>query len=117
MQTTHSLDDVLTKHDAARLLAFRRDVVRALPDCIDDIILFGSRARGDAGEDSDYDVAIMLRGSVADDRAVRRRIYDLSWDYMVEGFYIQPVVLAAQAFHPPRTELPMRIAREGVLIR
>ena len=39
-----------------------RDALRDMyGDNIDRIVLFGSRARGDAREDSDYDVAVFLR--------------------------------------------------------
>jgi predicted nucleotidyltransferase len=31
-------------------------------DRIERVVLFGSRARGDAREDSDYDVAVFLKG-------------------------------------------------------
>ncbi|MEB3758475.1 MAG: nucleotidyltransferase domain-containing protein [Desulfurococcales archaeon] len=37
---------------------------------VDKIILFGSRARGDAGEDSDYDILVVIKGDA--DRRVRR---------------------------------------------
>ncbi len=44
------------------LLARVRDALRAMyGDNIDRIVLFGSRARGDAREDSDYDVAVFLK--------------------------------------------------------
>jgi uncharacterized protein len=49
-----------TQHPAMRRFAA---AVRALyGDCVERIVLFGSRARGDAKEDSDWDVAVFLRG-------------------------------------------------------
>lgn len=38
------------------------------------VVLFGSRARGDALEDSDYDFLVIVRGEV-DERACSRRIH------------------------------------------
>lgn len=42
-------------------------------DNIDRIVLFGSRARGDARDDSDYDVAVFLK-TLPDRWAERRRL-------------------------------------------
>lgn len=46
------------------------------------IILYGSRARGDAAPDSDWDILVLLPGPVDDDRdkAVCRRLYRLELD-------------------------------------
>jgi predicted nucleotidyltransferase len=46
-----------------------------------EIILYGSRARGDAHAESDWDFLILLHGKVDDGRTdrVRHRLYDLEW--------------------------------------
>jgi predicted nucleotidyltransferase len=41
---------------------FRAALDKAYGDRIERVVLFGSRARGDARPDSDYDVAVFLRG-------------------------------------------------------
>jgi uncharacterized protein len=47
-----------------------------------DIVLYGSRARGDAHAESDWDFLILLDGMVDDARidAIRHRLYDIEWD-------------------------------------
>ena len=47
-----------------------------------DIVLYGSRARGDAHAESDWDFLILLDGVVDDVRidAIRHRLYDIEWD-------------------------------------
>jgi predicted nucleotidyltransferase len=47
-----------------------------------DIILHGSRARGDAQAEADWDFLILLNGVVDDERTdrVRHRLYDIEWD-------------------------------------
>lgn len=41
---------------------FRAALDRAYGDRLERVVLFGSRARGDARPDSDWDVAVFLRG-------------------------------------------------------
>jgi uncharacterized protein len=118
MQDT-TLDQLLPKEITARLLAFRHDLVQALPGSVEDVILFGSRARGDAQEGSDYDLAVLLNGRLADDQEVCRRISDVAWEHQEDGYFLQVVPLDAAAFRPRaahRTELVIRIVAEGVSV-
>jgi uncharacterized protein len=48
----------------AVLAHFREELNAAFGDRIERVILYGSRARGDARPDSDYDVAVFLRNFV-----------------------------------------------------
>jgi predicted nucleotidyltransferase len=116
MQTTQ-LARLLPKDVADRLLAFKQDVMRALPGAVEEVILFGSRARGDAQADSDYDLAVLLKDGLAGDLSACRRMWDAAWDYKVDGLYIQAIPLDADALSPAQTELAMRIAAEGVPLR
>jgi predicted nucleotidyltransferase len=47
-----------------------------------DIMLYGSRARGDAHAESDWNFLILLDGVVDDARtdAIRHRLYEIAWD-------------------------------------
>ena len=47
-----------------------------------EIILYGSRARGDARPDSDWDLLILVDGPVDGERktAIRHRLYEVEWD-------------------------------------
>ena len=46
------------------------------------ILLYGSRARGDAVEQSDWDFLILLDGNVGVQRTdkIRHRLYELEWE-------------------------------------
>jgi predicted nucleotidyltransferase len=54
MTTTLTVDPVLAR--------FRKALDELYGDRLDRVVLFGSRARGDARADSDYDVAIFIQG-------------------------------------------------------
>jgi len=108
------LTDRIAPDAVAKLLAYKQAVEAALPGMIETLILFGSRARGDAHDDSDYDVAIILRGKLADDRDIRRRLADVAFDHLSDDMDIQALPLNAEAFRPAKTELAMRIAMDGV---
>jgi uncharacterized protein len=56
---------------------FRAALDKAYGGWIERVVLFGSRARGDAGKDSDYDVAVFLR-DMADRFAEMNRLADLT---------------------------------------
>jgi predicted nucleotidyltransferase len=47
-----------------------------------EIILYGSRARGDSDAQSDWDFLILVDGRVDDDRvdAIRHRLYEIEWE-------------------------------------
>lgn len=76
-------------------------------------MLFGSRARGDAHADSDYDVAVFLR--VMADRFVEmNRLADRSTDIIGEtGEFVHAMPYRAGAYNE-RTPLMREIRREGI---
>jgi predicted nucleotidyltransferase len=65
-------------HDPV-LARFRAALDDIYDDQIERVVLFGSRARGDAGADSDYDVAVFLK-DLPDRFAELYRLTDLSTD-------------------------------------
>ena len=94
------------------------EIVRRLTEALapERIYLFGSRARGDAGPDSDYDLLVVVREYVGDRRAMS-----------VEGFSAltglgiskDVVLMSRHEFDWQRTakaSLPATIEREGRLL-
>jgi predicted nucleotidyltransferase len=77
------------------------------------VVLFGSRARGDAREDSDYDVAVFLR-DMADRWQELDRLADLSTEILDEtGEFIHAIPYRAGSYED-RTSLMREIRYEGV---
>ena len=64
------------------------------------VVLFGSRARGDAHKDSDYDVAVFLR-DMADRAAEMNRLADLSTKIIVDedGPFIHAMPFRAGSYN------------------
>jgi predicted nucleotidyltransferase len=82
-------------------------------DRIERVVLFGSRARGDAGDDSDYDVAVFSKG-LADRWQEVDRIIPLVTDILYEeGAFIYAMPHRAGSYED-RTSLMREIRREGI---
>jgi predicted nucleotidyltransferase len=81
--------------------------------------LFGSRARSSHREDSDADVAVLLRGTPGKFVATKMEMADLAYDVLLDtGIRIQPLPLwELEWAHPdnyPNPELLHNIKREGI---
>lgn len=98
-------------HDAV-LARFRAALDEAYRDRIERVVLFGSRARGDARPDSDYDVAIFLR-DLGDRWREFDRLAAIETDILYEtGFVIHAMPFPAGAYRD-RTPLMHEVRREG----
>ena len=98
---------------------FAQRVAQAYPT--QKAILFGSRARGTEHDESDADVAIILKGAagsfIKTKMAMNDIAYDILWD---TGIRIQPLpVWEAEWAHPENYSHPyllQSIARDGVTL-
>jgi predicted nucleotidyltransferase len=92
---------------------FRAALAAIYGDRIERVVLFGSRARGDARADSDYDVAIFLHGFIDRWREMDLLV-PLVTDIVEEtGMVIHPLPFRAGAWRD-RTPLMHELRREGV---
>jgi uncharacterized protein len=99
-------------HDPV-LARFRAALDAMYGNQIERVVLFGSRARGDARPDSDYDVAVFLR-DMSDRFAELYRLADLSTDILGDtGEFVHAMPYRAGAYDE-RTPLMREIRREGV---
>jgi len=114
---SRTLDRLVSVRSAARLRAFRRDAERALPGMIDSVLLFGSRARGEARRDSDYDVAVLLKGAERPPSA-RALLSDAAYRHIVAGVHIRPIAILTENVREDGP-LPVcrNIARDGIPVR
>jgi len=79
---------------------------------IERVVLFGSRARGEAHEESDYDIAVFLN-DLTDRWCEFRRLADIRTDILAEtGAFIEARPFKAGAYLE-RTPIMHEIRREG----
>jgi predicted nucleotidyltransferase len=95
------------------LKRFRAALDELYGERVERVVLFGSRARGDARKDSDYDAAVFLR-DMADRFAEMDRLADVSTVLLDEtGEFIHAMAYRAGSYDE-RTSLMREIRREGV---
>lgn len=88
---------------------FGKEVVR--------IILFGSRAKGEGFEESDLDVAVLLK---EENFRIRKEIYNLASDIFLEhDIDISPFVMSEEKFDwlkDIERGIALEIEKEGILL-
>lgn len=95
------------------LRRFRAGLDALYGDRIERVVLFGSRARGDADEDSDYDVAVFLK-NLTDRWGEMDRIVPLVTDILYEdGVFVHAMPHPAGSYDD-RTSLMGEIRRDGI---
>lgn len=80
------------------------------------VILFGSQTRGDATEDSDIDVLIVLKGSF-DSREERKRTLDIMAGLSLEhNVLIADIITSESDYIEGKAPLFKIVQQEGVLL-
>lgn len=110
----------LTPSARRALEIFVKDTRLAYGDDLLKIVLFGSRARGDAHPESDVDVAVVLK-DIQDRGADRNRLADIAYEAIVETYVdVQAVAVSQNEWEHPdlhrNPELIRAIKRDGMSI-
>ena len=81
------------------------------------VYLFGSKARGDDGPDSDYDVMVVVPDDADPQRMLSRRFYEKCWDLKrgADVVVIRRSSFEGRAEHVV-TSLPATVLREGKIL-
>jgi predicted nucleotidyltransferase len=102
-----------TLTDGPVLLRFRTALDQMYGNRLERVVLFGSRARGDARADSDYDVAVFLR-DMTDRFEEMNRLADLSTDICdATGEFVHAMPYRAGAYLD-RTPLMLGVRTDGI---
>ena len=100
------------------LSRFRTAVSETYGDRVERVVLFGSRARGDASQDSDYDVAVFLRDMDNRDRLTEmNRLADMTSAILYDtGEFIEALPYSGACYDHPRMPLMYAIRTEGITL-
>jgi predicted nucleotidyltransferase len=120
LQTSSDLivSETAQKPDVERAITLFLDALRK-NYAVDEVRLYGSRARGDFHADSDVDLAIVLRGPHGNIWDTAWAMSDITFDVLVEtGVSVSPLPLWGDDLdHPERAKNPAlirSIQREGI---
>ena len=80
------------------------------------VYLFGSRARGDFGSDSDYDLLLIVPKEIAQDQLVQNRVSDILWnlDCAADVLFWSPDEFDKRLHL--KASFPSTVVREGRLL-
>jgi len=106
----------MTTSEQELLAKVKRSVLEVEPGA--DVILYGSRARGEAEADAEWDILVLLDGRADADRVARARhqVYQVEWE---TGEVLSTIVESRQEWDSPLSQgTPFRrnVDREGVLL-
>lgn len=103
----------MTPHEAEIVKRFRTALDREYGGRLERVVLFGSRARGDAREDSDFDIAVFIQDAGSFDFETTR-LADIGTGILFEtGAVINAKPFAAGAYQQ-RTGFMKEVRLEGV---
>lgn len=94
------------------------ELVRRLVQTFDPerVYLFGSRARGEAGADSDYDLMVLVRDVGTPDYRMSQEAHSLIWDLGIAAdILVWPVERFDKRVHLAAS-LPATVMREGATL-
>lgn len=101
------------------LFNFSQDVKKVLGDKLTKIILYGSYARGEQRENSDFDVMILTTLADAQIEKIEEKIFDIAFDYEMKYFVeISVIIKNEEHFNYWLGALPFydNVNREGVVL-
>lgn len=114
MRTT--LTRIVNTEVGTMLEELRSALERLYGDRLRQVILYGSQARGEANEDSDVDVVVVLAGSIVPGREIDRML-----DLVVElnekyGTLISVYPVSEENYQATQSPLLINVRREGVAV-
>ncbi|MEK7376204.1 MAG: nucleotidyltransferase domain-containing protein [Candidatus Margulisiibacteriota bacterium] len=82
---------------------FRRRIVLKFPNEVAKILIFGSKARGDADSESDIDILVVTR---SDDRNISRIIRYIGYELEIENTIIMSIQVFPEKYYNYLLSIP-----------
>ena len=98
------------------LFEIRRELNNVLGEDLDQIILYGSYARGDARPDSDLDVLVVINGEVDTTRLMRQTSELISRISLENDIVISRAFISRERYLNEGSPFILNIRREGIAI-
>ena len=96
------------------LREFKKEIRKLYGERLKEVILYGSWARGEATEESDIDLLVVLGGEVAPGREIDRMIDIITEMNLKYGVLISVHPVSEDDFHKLKSPLLINVRREGV---
>ena len=108
----------LSREEKEFLDAYKTALDERFPGLVEDIIIYGSKARGDSGPDSDLDILLLIREG---DWRTKRRVCEPAYDLAVAVEFLPSVMVYTVAEWAKRREsgsgYQRAVERDGVSVR
>jgi predicted nucleotidyltransferase len=97
-------------------MELRRILQRLYGPRLQRLVLFGSQARGDANQESDVDVLVVLEGQVSAAEEIERTGQAATELSLKHGIALSCVFVSADRFVRENSPLLLNVRREGVRV-
>ncbi len=110
---------MLNQADRNILFQLKRRLQEIAGDRLQAVIAYGSRARGEAGPDSDLDIAVIVEGKTPElEAACGEAVYQIMWDHDFAPFISMHIFEAGKfnTFQQAGYSFYRRVAQEGIAV-
>lgn len=106
----------IEKHISEILAEYKERLKEALGDSLESIMLYGSQARGDAGEESDIDVLCVMKKSFNYGELIDKTSQATAEISMKYGLTLSRTFVTSADFKTRKTPFLMNVRREGLAV-
>lgn len=107
---------VVDPHLARLLDELRRELARILGARLDRLVLYGSRARGSAGPDSDVDVLVVVTGPVNYMDLIQRTSMVVARLSLENDLVLSRAFVSREQFETEQSPFLRNVRREGLAV-
>ncbi len=107
----------LTQREKDIIQQFKSEVVKRYPEDVISLIVFGSKARGDASEESDIDILVVTK---SDNWRIGDQIRDIGYDLELKHNLVLSIQVVSQShinhLKKIRSQFMRNIERDGITL-